>query len=75
MTGRRELTDKQWAVVEPVLPPPHRQDSRGLRGIKSVPEQILDGALLDELPARLIGDKVYDSDWSTRSSPTTMKSN
>lgn len=29
MTGRWELTDEQWAVVEPVLRPRRREDNRG----------------------------------------------
>jgi transposase len=29
MTGRWELTDEQWAVVEPVLRPQRREDNRG----------------------------------------------
>lgn len=29
MTGRWELTDEQWAVVEPVLRPSRRADNRG----------------------------------------------
>jgi transposase len=29
MTGRWELTDEQWAVVEPVLQPHRREDNRG----------------------------------------------
>src|SRR6202453_4940318 len=29
MTGRWELTDEQWIVVEPVLRPQRRQDNRG----------------------------------------------
>jgi len=29
VTGRWELTDEQWAVMEPVLRPRRREDNRG----------------------------------------------
>ena len=29
MTGRWELTEEQWALVEPVLRPARREDNRG----------------------------------------------
>jgi transposase len=30
MSKREELTDEQWAIIEPLIPPPpHRADGRG----------------------------------------------
>jgi transposase len=78
VTGRWELNDEQWGVVEPVLRPVRRADNRGrpwhdtravLNGVLWV---LRTGAQWREMPekyppyqtchARLVGDKAYDSD-------------
>jgi transposase len=78
MARREELTDEQWALIEPLIPElPRRDDGRGRpwRGTREVINGVLwilrSGArwqdlpgrvLTSEGPERLIGDKAYDSD-------------
>jgi transposase len=45
-----DLTDEQWAVLEPLIPTPTR-----------LVEETLSERFVEECPSKLVGDRAYDS--------------
>ena len=70
MTRREELNDKQWEIVEPLIPKPCKRDD-GKGRPRRDDRQILNGILL-QLEGCLLSDQLTLVPWNTRLLPLLM---